>query len=88
MILGVSVDTPDSHKQFCTKEGLTFRLLADPEHKVVDAYGSLGHFAGFTIANRNTFLIDPQGKIAKVWTKVQVQHHSEEVLAALDQLKK
>ena len=44
VILGVSVDTPDSHKQFCTKEGLTFRLLADPEHKVVDAYGSLGHF--------------------------------------------
>ena len=70
MILGVSVDTPDSHKQFCTKEGLTFRLLADPEHKVVDAYGSLGHFGALTIANRNTFLIDPQGKIVKVWTKV------------------
>ena len=43
-IVGVSVDTPDSHKQFCTKEGLTFKLLADPEHKVVDEYGSLGHF--------------------------------------------
>jgi len=63
-------------------------LLADPEHKVVDEYGSLGNFMGMTIANRNTFLIDPQGKIAKVWTKVQVQHHSEEVLAALDELKK
>ena len=88
VVLGVSVDTPDSHKQFCTKEGLTFRLLADPEHKVVDAYGSLGNFMGFKIANRNTFLIDPQGKIAKVWTKVQVQHHSEEVLAAIDELKK
>jgi peroxiredoxin Q/BCP len=88
VILGVSVDTPDSHKKFCTKEGLTFRLLADPEHKVVDAYGSLGSFVGMTIANRNTFLIDPQGKIAKVWTKVQVQHHSEEVLAALAELKK
>jgi peroxiredoxin Q/BCP len=88
VVLGVSVDTPDSHKQFCTKEGLTFRLLADPEHKVVDAYGSLGSFMGMTIANRNTFLIDPQGKIAKVWTKVQVQHHSEEVLAAIDELKK
>ena len=88
VILGVSLDTPDSHKQFCTKEGLTFRLLADPEHKVVDAYGSLGSFATFKIANRNTFLIDPQGKVAKVWTKVQVQHHSEEVLAALDELKK
>ena len=88
VILGVSVDTPDSHKQFCTKEGLTFRLLADPEHKAVDAYGSLGGFAGIKIASRNTFLIDPQGKIAKVWTKVQVERHSEEVLAALSELKK
>ena len=88
VILGVSVDTADSHKQFCTKEGLTFRLLADPEHKVVDAYGSLGHFGPMTIASRNTFLIDPQGRIVKVWTKVEVQHHSEEVLAAIAELKK
>jgi peroxiredoxin Q/BCP len=88
VILGVSVDTPDSHKQFCTKEGLTFRLLADPNHTVVDAYGSLGNFAGFKIASRNTFLIDPQGNIAKVWTKVDPHVHSAEVLAALDQLKK
>ena len=83
VILGVSVDTPDSHKEFCTKEGLTFRLLADPEHKVVDAYGSLGHFGTWTIANRNTFLIDPQGTIAKVWTKVDPSVHSTEVLAAI-----
>jgi peroxiredoxin Q/BCP len=83
VILGVSVDTPDSHKQFCTKEGLTFRLLADPKHTVVDAYGSLGHFGPMTIANRNTFLIDPQGRIVKEWTKVEVQHHSEDVLAAI-----
>jgi len=88
VVLGVSVDTPDSHKQFCTKEGLTFRLLADPEHKVVDEYGSLGHFGTWTIANRNTFLIDPQGKIVKEWTKVDPSHHSEEVLAALAELKK
>ena len=88
VILGVSVDTPESHKQFCTKEGLTFRLLADPEHKVVDAYGSLGHFGPMTIASRNTFLIDPSGKIARVWTKVQVQQHSAEVLSALAELKK
>jgi len=88
VIVGVSVDTPDSHKQFCTKEGLTFRLLADPEHKVVDEYGSLGHFGTMTIAQRNTFLIDPQGKIVKVWTKVDPSHHSEEVLAALDEFKK
>jgi len=88
VILGVSMDTPDSHKNFCTKEGLTFRLLADPEHKVVDAYGSLGGFAGMKMASRNTFLIDPQGKVVKVWTKVEVQHHSEDVLAAISELKK
>jgi peroxiredoxin Q/BCP len=88
VVVGVSVDTPDSHKQFCTKEGLTFRLLADPEHKVVDQYGSLGHFGDMTIAMRNTFLIDPEGKIVKVWTKVNPQVHSEEVLAALGELKK
>jgi thioredoxin-dependent peroxiredoxin len=88
VVLGVSVDTPDSHKQFCTKEGLTFRLLADPQHKVVDEYGSLGHFGPMTIANRNTFLIDPNGKIVKVWTKVDPAHHSEEVLAALAEQKK
>jgi thioredoxin-dependent peroxiredoxin len=88
VVVGVSVDTPDSHKQFCTKEGLTFRLLADPEHKVVDEYGSLGHFGSMTIAQRNTFLIDPQGKIVKVWTKVDPSKHSEEVLAELAAQKK
>ena len=88
VILGVSVDTVDSHKQFCTKDGLTFHLLADPAHKVVDEYGSLGHFGPMTIANRNTFLINPEGKIVKVWTKVDPSHHSEEVLAALNEQKK
>ena len=83
VIVGVSLDSPDSHKQFCTKEGLTFRLLADPEHTVVDQYGSLGNFGPMKIANRNTFLIDPTGKIAKVWTKVDPKVHSGEVLAAI-----
>ncbi len=88
VILGVSLDTVDSHKQFCTKDGLTFHLLADPDHRVVDEYGSLGSFMGFKIANRNTFLINPQGKIVKVWTKVDPTRHSEEVLAALNEMKK
>jgi thioredoxin-dependent peroxiredoxin len=80
VILGVSVDTPDSHKQFCSKDGLTFKLLADPDKKVVKQYGSL-MMIGY--AERNTFLIDPQGKIVKVWTKVDPQVHSAEVLAAI-----
>ena len=83
VILGVSVDSTDSHKQFCTKDGLTFHLLADPDHKVVSAYGSLGGFAGVVIANRNTFLIDPQGNIKQVWVKVNPADAASEVLAAL-----
>jgi peroxiredoxin Q/BCP len=82
-ILGVSVDSTDSHKEFCTKESLTFKLLSDTDKKVVDAYGSLNARG---MASRNTFLIDPRGKIAKVWTGVSPAKHSEEVLAALDQL--
>ena len=55
---------------------------------MVDEYGSLGHFGTMTIAVRNTFLIDPKGKIVKVWTKVNPQVHSEEVLAALAEAQK
>jgi peroxiredoxin Q/BCP len=88
VVLGVSVDSVDSHKQFCTKDSLTFTLLSDTDKKVVDEYGSLGSFAGFKIAKRNTFLIDPHGKIVKVWTGVDPSHHSEEVLAALDGFEK
>jgi thioredoxin-dependent peroxiredoxin len=83
VILGVSVDSTDSHKQFCTKENLTFRLLADPSKGVVKAYGSLGSFGPVEIAKRNTFLIDPSGKIVKVWTGVKPDVHSQEVLAEL-----
>jgi len=88
VILGVSVDTVDSHKQFCTKDSLTFTLLADPDKKVVEQYGSLGNFGPMVIANRNTFLIDPEGKIVKVWTKVNPNVHSEDVLATLGDLEK
>jgi peroxiredoxin Q/BCP len=86
VILGVSVDSVDSHKQFCTKDSLTFKLLADPDKKVVDEYGSLGSYAGMKIAKRNTFLIDSKGNIAKVWTSVNPSSHSEEVLETLKQL--
>jgi thioredoxin-dependent peroxiredoxin len=83
VVLGVSVDTVNSHKQFCTKDSLTFTLLSDSDKKVVSEYGSLGSYGPLQIANRNTFLINPQGKIVKVWTKVNPDVHSEEVLAAL-----
>ncbi|MGA3034533.1 MAG: peroxiredoxin [Terracidiphilus sp.] len=83
VILGVSVDSTDSHKQFCAKDGLTFHLLADTDHKVVSAYGSLGGFNGMVIANRNTFLIDPHGNVAKVWVKVTPANAASDVLAAI-----
>jgi len=83
VILGVSVDNVDSHQQFCTKESLTFKLLADPGHTVVSEYGSLSPNG---MAARNTFLIDPQGKIRKVFTKVNPNTHSEDVLASLAEL--
>lgn len=88
VILGVSVDSVDSHKQFCTKDSLTFTLLSDSDKNVVKEYGSLGSFGPVQIAKRNTFLIDPQGKIVKVWIGVDPSHHSEEVLAALASFEK
>ena len=84
VVVGVSVDSTDSHKEFCAKEGLSFKLLSDQEKKVVVQYGSLGDHMGVKIANRNTFLIDPQGKIVQVWTAVNPSQHSEQVLAALN----
>ena len=83
VIVGVSVDTVDSHKSFCAKEGLNFKLLSDADKKVVAEYGSLGSYMTFKIAKRNTFLINPEGKIVKVWTGVDPSHHSAEVLAEL-----
>lgn len=83
VILGVSVDSSDSHKQFCAKDGLTFHLLADTNHTVVTAYGSLGNYNGNAFANRNTFLIDPSGKIAQVWTKVNPATAASTVLDAI-----
>ena len=83
VILGVSIDSAESHKDFCAKQGLTFKLLADTEKKVAAEYGSLKSILGFKIADRNTFLIDPKGKIVKVWTGVNPGGHSQEVLSAL-----
>lgn len=88
VILGVSVDSPDSHKQFCAKEGLTFKLLADPGGKVSAQYGSTMQYQGATMAARNTFIINPEGKIAKVYTGVKPAEHSEQVLKDLAALQK
>ena len=88
VVLGVSVDSVDSHKKFCAKEGLNFKLLADTDKKVSDAYGSLNNLLVVKIAARHTFVIDPEGKVAKAYTSVDPLRHSAEVLAELDQLQK
>ncbi len=90
VVLGVSPDTVASHEKFRDKFNLNFRLLADPEHKVAERYGvwrektlygkkSMG-------IQRSTWLIDAQGKVAKVWKKVNVDGHDEQVLEALGEL--
>jgi thioredoxin-dependent peroxiredoxin len=86
VILGVSVDTTDSHQKFCTKEGLNFKLLADTNHKVSDEYGSIMNLGVTRLSARHTFLLNPQGVIVKEYMEVKPATHSEEVLAALTEL--
>jgi peroxiredoxin Q/BCP len=88
VVLGVSIDTAQSHKDFCTKEGLAFKLLADPDAKVSAQYGSTMEYQGAKLSARNTFIINPKGEIAKVFTSVKPAGHSDEVLKALAELQK
>jgi peroxiredoxin Q/BCP len=89
VVLGVSLDTVEGHKAWCSKDTFSFKLLADPDHKVVDQYGvPVKSMGPMKFANRQTFLISPQGKVVKVWPKVDVQVHSEEVLAEIAANKK
>jgi peroxiredoxin Q/BCP len=88
VILGVSVDDAESHKNFCAKEGLNFKLLADTDRKVSEMYDSLRDYNGTKMSARNTFLIDPKGKVVKIFTGVKPANHSEEVLASLKELQK
>jgi peroxiredoxin Q/BCP len=89
VVLGVSLDTVESHKTFCSKDGLNFKLLADPDHKVIDAYGvPVASVGTMKYAQRDTFLIGPEGKVLKVWQVKDIQKHSDEVLAAIEAAKK
>lgn len=89
-IVGVSPDTHESHSRFVDKYDLPFTLLADPTHEACDTYGVWGTkehkgktFEGVT---RTTFLIDPDGKIAKVYPDVSPESHAQEVLNDIKQL--
>jgi peroxiredoxin Q/BCP len=87
VILGISVDDVASHKAFSEKHGLPFPILADSDKKTASAYGTLMKYLGIhELARRDTFIVDPQGRIAKHYVKVDPKGHSEAVLADLRQL--
>lgn len=85
-ILGISLDDVESHKKFAQANELPFPLLADVDGHTADAYGVKSRKLGFTLARRQTFLIAPDGKIAKHYESVNPSSHSEEVLADLTKL--
>jgi peroxiredoxin Q/BCP len=90
VVLGVSGDSIESHGKFRDKFGLNFPLLVDADHQVAEKYGAWREknmYGKKTMGiQRSTFLIDPNGKIAKVWKAVRVDGHDEQVLAALEEL--
>lgn len=83
-IIGVSLDSIESHRRFSTKYNLPFPLISDEKKKIAKAYGALRDTG--TSTNRVTFIIDKKGKVAKVFPKVDVTKHTDEVVAALKEL--
>jgi peroxiredoxin Q/BCP len=83
-VIGVSVDTVESHKKFAEKNGLNFILVSDQDKQISKTYGVLSDDG--SKADRVTFIIDKEGKIAKVFTNVDVTRHANEIVDALKQL--
>ncbi len=87
-VVGVSVDSRESHQQFAEKYHLPFPLLADTDGAIAEKYHALTNLLIFKIAKRHTFLINPQGKISKIYTSVDVSNHSQQIIDDLKQLQK
>jgi peroxiredoxin Q/BCP len=87
VILGISVDDVESHKKFAEKHGLPFTLLADSDKKVAKEYGVLKSYGVMEVARRDTFLVDPQGRIAKHYESVDPDSNSKIVLEDIKALK-
>lgn len=86
-VLGISVDDVAAHRDFAAEHRLPFTILADPDKKVTSRYGVLTRYLGFMeLARRDTFIIDPQGRIARHYRKVDPGEHSKLILAALKEL--
>jgi peroxiredoxin Q/BCP len=86
IVFGVSLDSVESHKRFAEKNNLPFSLLSDQDGNVSKSYDSLNSFISFKASKRNTFIIDPEGKIAKIYLSVNPSTHSQMVLNDLNQL--
>ena len=86
VLFGLSVDSVRSHKFFAEKYNLPFSLLADETGEVSELYDSLSSF--FKVANRNTFIVDPEMNIVKIYLSVKPKTHSEMVLNDLNSLQK
>ncbi|HYE26097.1 MAG TPA: peroxiredoxin [Clostridia bacterium] len=86
VVLGINLFDVESHKSFCDKEGLTFKLLADTDGAVSRRYGTLTNLLVTKTVSRMTFLIGPDGKVAAILSDVNAPTHSADVLAALTRL--
>jgi len=87
VILGISLDDVDSHEAFAEKYSLPFSLLSDADAEVAERYGVVRNLGIMKMAKRETFLIGPDGTIAKHYSKVDPDTHSAEILADLDSLR-
>jgi thioredoxin-dependent peroxiredoxin len=87
VILGISVDDVESHKKFAEKHGLPFALLADADKAVAKQYGVLKNYGVAEFARRDTFIIDPEGRVAKHYESVKPDGHSQVVLEDIKALK-
>ena len=84
LVVGVSADKPETQRKFIDKFGLTFPMVPDPDKVVIDAFGAR-EVLGLS-AKRKTFLIDPEGRIARVWPKVKVEGHADDVVETIKRL--
>jgi peroxiredoxin Q/BCP len=85
-VVGVSVDDTNSHAEFAKKYHLPFPLLADRDGKVAESYGALLNLGLIKVARRYTFLIDPEGKVSRLYLSVETSRHSKEIIEDLKKL--
>ncbi len=86
VVLGVSVDDAESHSAFAEKHRLPFKLLSDKDGKIAEQYGALRNLLFLKIAKRHSFIINPEGKVAKIYRKVSPANHVSEIVSDLDEL--